>query len=111
MILDIKNMNLTSIEQKPALHPENIKAELRKQYGSLDAFGKIHRLSGQSISQAITTGCSIRVEMLIAKALRMHPHVIWPSRWTGDGKPYFRRGDKASAGAVRKSPNVGKANS
>lgn len=94
------------ISKQKGFHPEDIKAELRKQYGSLAVFGKKYHLTGQSISQALTKSCSARIEKLIAEALNHPPHAIWPDRWTKDGKPYFRRGEKAKAGKTRKNPSL-----
>lgn len=69
-------------------HPEIIKAELRRRYGTLGRLATAWGYTRASLSRAIHhAGCSAPVELKIARALDKHPHEIWPSRWTKDGLP------------------------
>lgn len=73
-------------------HHEDVKAELRKRYGSMAAFAKEIGLSRQGIWSALANPlASIRTERLIAGALGVPPNAIWPTRWQVDGKPVSRK--------------------
>jgi Ner family transcriptional regulator len=73
-------------------HHEDIKAELRKRYGSLATFAERLGTSRQSISGVLTNPlASTRLERLIADALEVDPSIIWPMRWRPDGSPISRR--------------------
>jgi Ner family transcriptional regulator len=73
-------------------HHEDVKAEIRKRYGSLSAFSRENGLSRQSVSGALINPlASIRIEKLIASALEVQAHSIWPNRWQVDGKPVPRK--------------------
>jgi len=67
-------------------HAENIKAELRKRCGTLTAFGQSVGVKQQNLSDTIASpNGSARVERLIAEALAVPLHELWPDRWTADG--------------------------
>ncbi len=82
----------TAVPPSPAdWHPEDIKALIRKRFGSLAALGSAWGMSRQSISGAILNpNCSAKLERRIAEALNMKPQTLWPSRWQEDGKPSRR---------------------
>lgn len=66
-------------------HAENIKAEIRKKFGTLAKFARHVGLSPQTISGAISGPCvSSRAERLIAQSFGLSPHDIWPDRWTSN---------------------------
>ena len=69
------------------LHAEDIKALLRKKYGSLAAVGKQLGLQPTSISGAILDPlCSQRLEKRLADLLGLPPQMLWPDRWTAYGE-------------------------
>ena len=72
-------------------HAENIKAEIRVQFGSLRAFALAINCSPQSVSGAILSPIkSSRIEMLIAEKLKKEPAELWPDRWTPSGEKISR---------------------
>ena len=86
-------------------HVENIKAELRKRYGTLAGFAKASNLSPQIVSDVLRTpNASARVEQIIANALDVSAYEIWPKRWTVDGykidRARFRRNAITSRSAA-----------
>ncbi|OYV89686.1 MAG: hypothetical protein B7Z57_11710 [Acidiphilium sp. 37-60-79] len=73
-------------------HRENIKAEIRKKFGSFSAFGATLGLKKASISAVLhRSNASVRVERAIASALELNPHEIWPDRWRTDDTPILPR--------------------
>lgn len=82
--------------RKPdGLHPEDIKTRLRKKFGTLAAFAKLHRRSPNTVSNAISQpGYSAPLEKLIACELGMQPESIWPERYHVDGTPVSFRADR-----------------
>ena len=78
-------------------HREDIKAALRKQFGSLANLSRAWRYHPRAVSQALLgrSGRSRRIEMRIAEALGVTPHTLWPDRWTPEGT---RRPHSAIAG-------------
>ena len=75
--------------QKPmGMHLEDIKAALRKMYGSLAAFSVLIGRDSRAVSKTISThGYSVPIEREIANALKRKPQDIWPQRYHHDGSP------------------------
>ena len=72
-------------------HPEDIKAALRKRYGAITHLSVRWGYATSHITQAIRkSNYSRRVELRIAEALDLLPHILWPDRWSPDGKPLPR---------------------
>lgn len=79
---------------REGLHPEDIKAALRKRYGTLSAFSwKIGKSPTDIYSTFCRPGYSIPVERAVAEELGLKPQDIWPDRYQADGTPlpYGRR--------------------
>ena len=73
-------------------HPEDIKAALRKRFGSLSFLAHQWGVSRQAVSQVITGPLgSIPIERRIADLLGTSPHRIWPERWSEEGAPLSRK--------------------
>lgn len=89
----------------PGIHREDLKAMLRKRYGSLDALSRswgFHRLC---VSSAIRNPYySVPLEGRIAEALNLHPHYIWPDRFSADGEALPRR--RSDRSNPRTSPDT-----
>lgn len=67
------------------MHPEDIKAEIRKRGYTLAALAREHGVSKQQLSMAIGSRVSARCERIIADFLSTKPHRIWPSRYHKHG--------------------------
>ncbi|ARR52029.1 hypothetical protein HY78_00420 [Rhizorhabdus wittichii DC-6] len=65
-------------------HPEDLKAELRKKFGSLQRFEDERGLRRDAVAAAIRRPHAL-VELAIAEALNRPAHQIWPSRYNADG--------------------------
>lgn len=77
----------------PGWHREDIKAELRKRYGSLRALCRTWGLNRDAISNALHDPAhSVPTEMRIALALGVRPQVLWPDRWDASGNALPRPG-------------------
>jgi Ner family transcriptional regulator len=75
-------------------HREDIKAQLRKRFGTMRAFSRDLGYSNRAVSKALEDPrYSQRLEILIAAALDVAPHVLWPARWDAGGQPLLRGGD------------------
>ena len=86
------------------MHVEDIKAALRRRHGTLRALAATWGRHPSSISRALTNPCfSVPTEKLIAKALKMPLHDIWPDRWTEAGESLPRSTHK---NATRNKPPV-----
>jgi Ner family transcriptional regulator len=74
-------------QEVAGLHAEKIKAEIRIRFGTIKGFAQRFGLSAQSVSDVLG-GVRIngKVETVIADALEMNPHALWPERWTSDGR-------------------------
>ncbi|NVN11642.1 helix-turn-helix domain-containing protein [Nguyenibacter vanlangensis] len=73
------------------MHVEDIKAELRKRYGSLASISRQLGLNPNAISAAIhRPGNSIRTERRIAELIGKTPHQVFPDRFHADGTPIPR---------------------
>lgn len=69
-------------------HPEDIKAALRKRFGSACDLSERWGLDRSAISAALRRrDNSKRVERRIAEALGVPLHELWPDRWNADGTP------------------------
>lgn len=79
------------------MHPEDIKAEIRKRWGSIEALAKVRGLSGSHLRAAL---CEPRysAEQVIAHAIGRSAHHLWPDRYHPDGTPLHppRRQRRAS---------------
>lgn len=69
---------------KTDLHPEDLKAELRKKFGSLRRFERQYGLPPFSAKDALRRPQEA-AEAVIAGALGRPAHHIWPSRYAKDG--------------------------
>lgn len=67
------------------MHPEDIKAEIRKRGATLASVADSAGVSTQAISTALATRSSARLETLIAQFLGISPHSVWPSRYHVNG--------------------------
>lgn len=76
-------------------HPERIKMELRKRFGTLRAFAKLHGYSAAAISNAISVaGYSVPLQEIIAEATGETASALWPDRYHDDGSPVSFRADR-----------------
>ena len=67
-------------------HPEDVRAAIRKRFGTLRALCRHIGMNRTAISRSIRdSAASARVEQEIAEALGVRPHQIWPSRWDARG--------------------------
>lgn len=69
----------------PDLHPEDIKAAIRKKGATLSSLGKRHGIERRLMSIALTRPHRA-AEEVIAEFLQIPAHHIWPSRYHPDGK-------------------------
>ncbi|MGB3930130.1 MAG: helix-turn-helix domain-containing protein [Sphingobium sp.] len=67
------------------MHPEDIKAAVRKAGATLSALGRKNGLSRQQMSLALHARVSAKAEKIIADFLDLHPRSIWPSRYDKTG--------------------------
>lgn len=67
---------------------EDIKAELRRRGHTAAALARAHGVAPSVIGQAFISP-SKKGELIIAKALRLAPHEVWPDRWCADGSRRF----------------------
>lgn len=75
----------------PGWHPEDIKAALRKKHGPIGHLSRTWGFNQAAISKVLRFPSeSITVERLIAAALNVSPHELWPDRWTKRGEPLPR---------------------
>lgn len=88
------------------MHREDIKAELRKRYGSLQAFSERVGLPDGLVSDALRGRRSSRAEAAIAAALNMPIHKLFPQHYrfddsslVADNNPLQRRTHRLTVGA------------
>lgn len=75
-------------QKRTDMHPEDIRAELRKRFGSMAALGRQLGVSGSAIPNTISLpGFSRKLERKLADILGCKAHDIWPSRYHHDGTP------------------------
>lgn len=85
------------------MHPEDIKAAIRKRGSSLAALARAQELEGkpaitiQALSQALHARVSARCEDIIADFLEVPPSAIWPSRYRANGTRIGNTPRKAAA--------------
>ena len=72
------------------LHPEDIKAALRKKYGTVNSFLAAHNRAASNFNRVLKAPTSIPLERLISEAIEIPLHVIWPDRWLPDGRAIGR---------------------
>lgn len=65
-------------------HPEDLKGEIRKRFGTLHTFERRHKLPSHSVSAALRRPYEL-VEKAIASALGIPPQSLWPSRYDANG--------------------------
>lgn len=63
------------------MHPEDIKAELKKKGSSLAAIAKELDLAASTVSHVIQGARSRRVEKRIAQVLGLPLTAVWPARY------------------------------
>ena len=80
--------------QNRGWHKENIKAELRKKFGSLKAVGTALGVDIRSVSGALA-------DPLASQLLKVRPHELWPDRWLRNGDPIARKERQAALEANR----------
>lgn len=68
------------------MHPEDIKAAIRKAGSNLSALAFAADMSKQTLSVALTGRVSAKAEQVIADFIGKTPAEIWPSRYDADGK-------------------------
>jgi Ner family transcriptional regulator len=82
------------------MHPEDIKALLRKRGLTLADIAAAEGVSKQNVAIAIRSRSSARIEQAVAKALGLLPEQLWPSRHNEDGSRIrFRTGRPFSVGS------------
>lgn len=71
------------------MHREDIKAAIRKHYGSAallaDAWGTSKSLITRVLADPLA---SVVTEQRLAEAIGKKPWEVWPDRWSPDGKPH-----------------------
>lgn len=71
------------------MHPEDIKAQIRKRGQTLEGLARANLLSGQALRNALRV--PVRAgELVIADFLGKPPQDIWPSRWDAEGNRRIR---------------------
>lgn len=68
------------------MHPEDIKAAIRKAGSTLTALAKETGVPRTALSMALHARISAPAEAAIANFIGKHPAEIWPSRYSQDGK-------------------------
>lgn len=88
------------------MHHEDIKAELRKRYGSVNAFEELAGLGHGLVSAVLRGRSSSRAEAAIAAALNMPIQHLFPRRYSFNeanlkplSNPVAKRTHRLSAGA------------
>lgn len=74
---------------------EDIKAEMRRRGLNCEALARAHGCPPSALRMAFL-GPSKKGELIIAKALSMKPHEVWPDRWAKDGERLCKAGRKSS---------------
>lgn len=68
------------------MHPEDIKAEIRKAGVTMSALAKAAGVSRTSLSMALHSRVSAKAEGAIASFIGRSPREIWPSRYDEEGR-------------------------
>ena len=87
-------------------HREDIRAALRKKHGTLSALSVSWGLHPSTVAVALSTPGIAAVERRIAAEIGVHPHTLWPDRWSPEGVQLPRRGKNRS----RKRPGAHRQN-
>lgn len=91
---------MSNLSDRPdGWEPEDVKAELRKRFGPITRLSQEWGYHPTAITKTLyLRGYSMAVERLIASALELAPHTLWPDRWTPEGDPRpLRRCPNASS--------------
>ncbi|MPW00102.1 helix-turn-helix domain-containing protein [Bombella apis] len=79
-------------------HPEDIRAEIRKRFGSMAALGRHFGVSKTAVPNTINQpGYSAKMEQRLAEILGLKACEIWPSRYHRDGSPVSFRAERSVA--------------
>lgn len=94
--------------KRTGMHPEDIRAEIRKRFGSMAALGRSLGVSKTAVPNTINQpGYSAKMERRLAEVLGKPAAEIWPNRYHGDGTPVSFRVERAvaarRAGDLRKN--------
>lgn len=82
-------------------HAEDIKAALRRRHGPITHLSRAWGYGHSAITSTLTrSDYSVRLELRIAQALDLSPHVLWPKRWRPDGTPLPRPVGDPSTSAI-----------
>jgi len=68
------------------MHPDDIKAAIRKRGSNLAALAEVVGLSAATLNAAIKRRASTRAEQVIADFLGIPAAEIWPSRYDANGE-------------------------
>lgn len=63
------------------MHPEDIKAAIRKHGMTQAKLARQLKLDESTVSQVIHSRRSRRIEKAVAKILKVKPEVLWPERY------------------------------
>lgn len=80
---------------KGSPHPEDIKAAIRKRFGSIAEFERTHSLGIRSVKDVLRGRSRPRTAKAIATAIGKDLHKLFPGRYAPNGDTIIRRGDKA----------------
>lgn len=83
---DMNTLNSVKQADPQDWHPADVVAALRKAGWSLRKLSIHHGLSPKTLSNVFQLPYP-NGERLIAEALNIKPHEIWPSRYDSEGKP------------------------
>ena len=89
-------------ETHRGMHPEDIRAFLRKKFGTIAAYSRQIGRTGNAVSNTIAQpGYSVPIEGLIAEELGKTPYDTWgDERYLEDGTPVSIRAPRGSATAI-----------
>ena len=82
-------------------HPEDIKAAIRKRGTTLSDLSRAHGYNDQAARLALRNRRSYAVEAVIASALGVPAHELWPDRYDANGKPLDGRRQHRTAKSGR----------
>lgn len=68
------------------MHPEDIKAAIRKRGETISSLAARHGMKAQSLSRAIHERSSAKAENIIADFLGLRPCDVWPHRYDRRGR-------------------------
>lgn len=74
-----------------SVHPEDIKAALRKRFGTIQEFERVHALSPRSVKDVLRGRSRPGTAKAIAHAIGMDLHKVFPGRYTPNGDTIIRR--------------------